>query len=102
MIKLKDDSVDPANLSTQCLLAIVVVEQVLADYDSNLTITSLNDAKHSETSLHYRGDAFDVRVWDVPDMTKDVAEDIRDCLNRHWDVVVEEDHIHVEYQPRRG
>lgn len=100
MISLKDDSINPSNLSPQCLLAIIVVDQVLESYDADLVITSLNDAKHSQTSLHYRGDAFDVRVWEVPHQVEDVAQDIRDALNKHWDVVVESDHIHVEYQPR--
>ena len=51
-----------------------------------LTVTSIVDGKHSRGSLHYVGYAFDCRI--------------RDLSPDQLDIVVEDDHIHVEYQPK--
>ena len=62
-------------------------------------ITSVCDGKHRAGSLHYVGLAFDLRIWHLPDVEKFAAE-LRARLTDEFDVVVEDDHIHVEYQPK--
>lgn len=104
MISFKDDTINPSSMTPQLLLAIMVADQVYGTYDTDVVITSLNDANHSETSLHYAGNAVDIRTWTLPDdvSASMVADEIKDKLNKHYDVIFESDHIHIEYQPRRS
>jgi len=103
-MRIKDDSVEPKDCSVQLLLALMVADQVYKEFGADgVVITSLNDARHSETSLHYAGNAADIRVWNLPDSVdpNDVVTSIKARLNLDYDVIFESDHIHIEYQPRR-
>lgn len=102
MIELKDDSINLSGMSPQILLALMVAENVYASYGTEVVITSVNDANHSSTSLHYSGNAVDIRVWNLPEEVAPsvVADEIKAALNQHFDVLFEGDHIHIEYQPR--
>ena len=77
-----------------------------------MVVTSVSDQGHGEESLHYVGRAFDVRtkgtrkgainavLEDQQRETELWAGRIRSLLGKDWDVVVEVDHIHVEYDPK--
>ncbi len=86
--------------SAQILFAAVVANEVFHEYGRELVITSGTDGKHSRTSLHYRGDAIDLRTRELdPSVVEAVAGEIRNRLGPDFDVVVERTHIHMEYQP---
>lgn len=100
-MKLKNDNVSLQSLAPQLVLALMICNEVYNEYGVELVITSVNDSKHSLTSLHYSGNAADLRIRTLPDGTAEgVAEAIRDKLNQDFDVVLEPTHIHLEYQPR--
>ncbi len=94
--------------------AIEVVDKIYIANGANLTVTSgteghPGDGVHKHTSLHYTGNAFDCRIWvfknasnGSTNMTKvnAVAKQIREELGRDYDVLVESDHIHIEYDPK--
>lgn len=70
-------------------------------------VTSGRDGGHSEKSLHYgsaedfRERAFDLRTRDLNLVQqKNAEESIRTLLGPMFDVVLERDHLHVEYQPK--
>jgi len=88
----------------ELMLALLVAEGVYNKYDTDLVITSVVDGKHSYTSLHYCGCAADIRTRDLPqeDSIQAVGQEIRQALTREFDVVVESNHIHIEFQPKRG
>lgn len=79
-----------------------------------LTITAgcegnKNDGVHKHTSLHYKenspsglGRAIDIRTWDVGmEHVKDMfLETAKELLGKDFDVVVEKDHVHIEYDPK--
>lgn len=80
------------------------IEQVLHGVDAvyqkfgvEAVITSGRDGKHMEGSLHYQGKAFDLRTWHV---IEEVAKQLRTYLGKDYDVIVEKDHIHCEYDPK--
>lgn len=104
-MRIKDSTVRIRGMSPELLFAIVQIEAAARSLnrDYEPTITSCIDGPHSWASLHYRGDAVDIRTRDLPP-GMDVAilaEAIRDRLtHREYDVVVEKDHIHVEFQPK--
>lgn len=96
------EGVNPFGARPELVLALNVVESVYRrELGSELTVTSINDGKHSHTSLHYAGCAADLRIWGVQDVGW-LAMQIRGALgnNPDYDVVVESDHIHLEYQPK--
>ena len=70
---------------------------------STLTVTSLRDGKHMTHSLHERGYAADLRTFtvDAPQHQALLAA-IKGQLGSSYDVVLEEDHIHVEYDPEHN
>ncbi len=86
----------------EIVLALIICDYVYSKHGQELVATSINDSKHSETSLHYSGCAVDLRThYFKKDEVKMVASDIRERLTIDYDVIVEKDHIHLEYQPRR-
>lgn len=100
-IHLKDDSVRPSEADAMALV-LFVSSQVFYQYGSEqCVITSWRDGKHSQHSCHNTGFAVDLRIWYFPKDTnlQHVVQTIRDRLNRHFDVILEKDHIHIEFQP---
>jgi len=102
-MRLKDDSVNPFGMRPELMLALLVADDEYRTIGIELVITSLNDAAHSEKSKHYQGAAADLRTRTLPEEVspESMGERIRRRLNKHYDVVVEPTHIHIEYDPRR-
>jgi hypothetical protein len=69
-------------------------------------ITSANDSKHMAGSLHFNNRAFDIRIKNIiagmafPLAARGWAERMQVALGDDYDVVLEDDHIHVEYDPK--
>jgi len=64
-------------------------------------ITSGRDGKHSPGSLHYSGNAVDLRIRHlVEGESGKILLLLQTWLTDEFDVVLEEDHIHVEFQPK--
>ena len=77
--------------------------------DTECVVTSANDGRHMDGSLHMVGRAVDLRTRDLhEEVIRRLANALRkrlngsDIINRPYQVVVEKDHIHVEYQPKPG
>lgn len=61
------------------------------------------DGVHKKGSKHYTGEAFDIRIWNIPgtrEATVDIFNIIQRVLGTDYDVILEKDHIHVEYDPK--
>ena len=97
-MKLKDDSVRVQGIRPELVVALMITSQVHIEHGREFVITSITDGKHSTTSLHYCGCAFDCRVYGLYD--KDVRDEIKARLNNDYDVILEDNHIHIEFQPR--
>lgn len=83
------------------LRAMHLIEKIM-ESTGEYCITSVTDGKHGPNSLHYKGLAFDLRSRHLKEVANVnmIARDIRAELGRNYDVVVEKDHIHVEYDPK--
>ena len=103
MLRIKDNTVSLSNLQPQMIIALQVAEGVFSQYEKDCIITSANDGKHSQRSLHYAGAAIDLRTRHLAsqEQAKDIASAIQGALNQDFDVVLESTHIHIEYQPKR-
>lgn len=88
-------------MSTPLVLALMVCADVYAAFGYDCVVTSVTDSKHGSTSLHYAGDAIDLRTKHLKegDAVKIHAK-IRYALNRDFDVLLEGNHIHIEWQAR--
>jgi pyruvate-formate lyase-activating enzyme len=64
-----------------------------------LVITSTYEGNHGEGSLHYADDAIDMRKIEARPI--DGEDKIKEKLGKDYDVVLERDHIHVEYDPKK-
>lgn len=83
-------------------LAINIAHLVYQKYQHDLIVTSIVDSVHSYSSLHYSGCAFDLRIRQLPEsVINPIILELRKCLTNEYDVVLESDHIHVEFQPKR-
>ena len=102
MIEIKP-GVSIRGLTPEIVLAAVAAHQAyeeLAD-GAECVITSCTEGKHGRASLHYVGYAIDIRTRTLTtQQTTKVAEKIRRALGAEFDVVLEQNHIHIEFQPK--
>ncbi len=92
-----------ALLEPQTALAMMVVESVAIKLTlPELVITSVNDSEHMDGSLHYLGLAFDIRTHSMRKDQIDIFfKAIKDALgDSGFDIILESDHIHIEYDPK--
>lgn len=86
--------------STIWAVAMPVIFEVFRSFGVTPVITSGVDGRHMPESLHYKGLAFDFRTRHVPqgDLAALTAH-LSDALGGNFDVVLESDHVHVEFDP---
>lgn len=93
-----------SGIKPELLLALQEAREVYARAGEQLMITSLLDGTHKRTSLHYTGCAADLRLpgWPQPDLrkAKAIVSELRAFLGDDYDVILERDHIHLEFDPR--
>jgi hypothetical protein len=86
--------------SMEVIEALLVVMRVCQKWGMDrIVVTSVNDGKHKIGSHHYLGYAVDLRNYDWPDSIG-MADEIRAKLHPDFDVVIELDHLHIEYDPK--
>lgn len=99
------DGVPYKNLSPFVYEAIFEVAKIFTKYNKTLVITSTTDGQHIETSFHYEGRAFDIRTHRIPKtLIRKYADEIRETLikkvSKCFQVIIEETHIHIEFDYR--
>lgn len=84
----------------------VCIDELFSFYNLNAIITSALDGVHGVGSLHKLGLALDFRTFHLPggylgDVARQVFSIAKSRLKpRGFDVVLEKDHMHIEYQPK--
>ena len=95
---LKDNTVNIVDLVPELVMQLPSIDQIYADeYHTELVITSGKDGIHGKGSLHYEGKAVDLRTWNV---LVSLVSRLQAELGPNFEVVLEKDHIHVEYDPQ--
>jgi hypothetical protein len=89
----------------RCPRSVIIVTAVSnawqqCGFPGTCWVTSLNDSVHMKGSKHYNDDAADFRTRTLtkPDIEK-WADVCRDRLGKGYQVIVESDHLHVEFDP---
>lgn len=101
-MKFKDSSIGFQSLKPQLVLALIAVDQVMKECGQEAIITSINDARHGESSLHYDGSAADIRsrTFNNPETVLALCKQALGN-SKDFDMILESDHFHLEYQPKR-
>jgi hypothetical protein len=98
-------------MSPQIGFAIETLRELASEDQVTVEVTSISDGVHGLKSWHYRGFAFDFTVPNdftgqdgrqLGPYTRKVAGQLRTELGPDFDVVIEADHVHVEYDPKDG
>lgn len=94
---------DVKGLSEQVWFALGVCAAESRQLGVGLVVTSGRDGAHRPGSLHYTGNAVDIRTRDLsPAAQKDFHEYLKGLLDRlGFDVVLERDHLHIEWDPKK-
>lgn len=73
---------------------------VYARFEAECVVTSVTDGHHGRGSLHHCGRAVDLRIKNVPSgKWGRLREAVAVALGSSFDVVLELDHLHVEFDP---
>lgn len=84
-------------------VALQIIEGAFRDAGYDCTLTCCTDGKHSIGSLHYVGCALDLRISTIPVEKRELLrKEMAGRLGNEFDVVLEGDHFHVEFQPKTG
>lgn len=86
----------------QMSVALATAAAVYSKYQSDpLWITAVTDGIHKRSSAHNTGRAVDLRIWTLPeDKYSTVVAEIKSFLGEDFDVLLEKDHIHIEFDPK--
>ena len=102
-----DQAIYVRGIATELLLGLVVAESVYKRFGVELTVTSCVDRTHSRESEHYGGRAADLRTWEIKPIIEaqqltleHLVTILRAALPADFDVVLEADHVHLEYDPK--
>jgi hypothetical protein len=81
----------------ETVAALAVAAPIMAPY-GEFVVTSVMEGRHAPTSKHYIGCAFDVRTKHLkPGEAEEIAAALRAALTDEFFVLVEPDHIHVQF-----
>ena len=81
-------------------LAIAAEWSLVARVD--VDVNSIDDSQHGATTLHGHSLALDLDpATDRPDHTRDLAQFLARRLPAPWQVLLEPDHVHVEWDTGR-
>lgn len=91
--------VRPEGVGSEILLAIWISEKVYQELGATqFCITSLSDGRHKAGSKHHCGKAVDLRIWTLPkDKWEQAAKIIQHRLGATYFVLLESNHIHIQY-----
>ena len=108
MIRLKGKNV-VSDVQPALMMGLTVVEGVFRNFGvQEVVITSLNDGAHEFNSLHYQGLAADIRLVTHPyyngyythALNQAILVESTRRLSKHFDLLLESDHFHLEYDPK--
>jgi len=87
-------------LKPEVSIGLQVAEGVYAAHGWTLRLTCGTEGKHQRASLHYAGQAVDLGLPPSGTDLPAFIVELRLALGEEFDVLLEADHIHLEWQPK--
>lgn len=97
LVMLLKPGVDISMLNPDIRSVLPIAQSILSSFGYDLVITSTYEGDHSPGSLHYSNDALDFRF--IHTLDEFPFRQFELAIGNSFDVVVEDDHIHIEYDP---
>lgn len=94
------DGVSIGGVRPELLFGLMVANGLFGAVGEVFVITSVTDGERGGLSYHPGGFAFDCRL-PVEVSAEGMTQRLAQSLGAEFDVVLEDDHIHVEYEVRR-
>lgn len=91
--------VDISRLNRETRRTLNTIDALYRGFDEEPIITSTYEGEHSPSSLHYQNNAIDIRNPKTIDKEW-LCGRLKQKLGHNFDVVLETDHIHIEYDPK--
>jgi hypothetical protein len=83
----------------ELIMGLMVANHIFAyEFNSEMVITACTDGVHMTGSKHYIGQAVDIRISNLSNPGA-VVDRLKFELDGLFDIVLEGDHIHMEYDP---
>ena len=104
MVRCKD-GVDLYGLQYEMRLVLIEADRIWRKHGQELVITSTweNNTPHGANSYHWFGYAVDFRTnYFGNEQAKIVRDELRLVLPEMYDVVLEDDHMHIEFDVERA
>lgn len=89
-------------LQPEMLRALDKATAIFAEHNRDCVCTSARGGRHGMHSHHYKGLAIDLRTRHLPDPISNgvtIAAELRESLGDEYQVINEDTHIHIEYDP---
>jgi hypothetical protein len=87
-------------LTPEMLWALDRASDAYEVFGENVVVTSARGDRHSKYSLHYSGNAVDLRTRGITQEKIDkIVELLKHELGERFDVVLETSHLHLEHDP---
>ena len=95
------EGVQIAGLQKEMQIALDYANEVYETFGHTLIITeAVANHGHVKNSKHYTGNAIDTRIWNVgADVHRIFGRLLRGLKDLGFDIILESDHIHIEYDP---
>ena len=93
--------VDIRGIRAETVIGIMICGETYSFIaNSDCVVTSVCDGKHKKGSLHFVGLAADIRIWNVNNKINLIFDELkRRLIPLGFDIILEKDHFHIEYQP---
>lgn len=103
MLRHLKETVVAEHPSIHLLDGLLVACVVYTQRGHPFTVTSMEDSVHGPRSLHPSGNAADLRTRNLPvQALPDLVKALKLALGPQYDVVLESDHIHLEYDIKKA
>lgn len=87
-------------IHSRIIESLALVDRCYLKFGFDGVITSARDGRHKANSLHYVGRALDLRTsFFTPLQRQEFHRDLQYALGSDFDVVLEKDHVHYEFDP---
>ena len=90
--------VDISRLNREIRRSLNKVGSIYYKYDEEMIITSTYEGNHSDGSLHYANEAYDIRLPKYKRV--EIKQEIDRDLGKQFYVKLEANHIHIGYDPK--